>query len=108
VVRRVDVLGPFPREGMYMYCFSVLDEDGDVIPPTERTLEECKRRWQTLQSPQSSLEQNIKDYEDRQVKFEAKEKKRIVDSIYQYHGISAKRWNYGEISKPITQVYGNK
>lgn len=108
VVRRVDVLGPFPREGMYVYCFSVLDEDGKAIAPNQRTLEECKRRWQVINSPQQSVEQAVRDYEDRQAKFEANEVKRIADNIYQYHGISAKRWHYGEISKPIKQVYGNK
>lgn len=105
VVRRVDVLGPFPREGMYMYCFSVLDDEGNAVSPSERTLDECRKRWQSVQSDTASLEQNIKNFQEANAKFEEKEVKRIADNVYQFHGISAKRWHYGEISKPITKVY---
>lgn len=105
VARKVDVLGEFPREGMYVYCFSVLDSDGRAISPNQKTLDECKRRWRIVSNDTSTLEQNIKDYEEAEAKFAEKEVKRIADNVYQFAGISARRWHHGEVSKSISKVY---
>lgn len=106
VYQKVDVLGPFPREGMYMYCFSVVGEDGQAIAPNRQTIEECKKRWKAFTDREDkSLQQEISDYDDREKKFEELEVKRISDSFYQFHGIAARRAHEGVVSRPIQKVY---
>jgi hypothetical protein len=85
VFQKVDVLGPFPRDGYYVYAFSVLDEEGKAISPGERTLEECKRRWQMAQKAPAELEEEVRKYEERVALFEKKEIERLADNIYQFH-----------------------
>lgn len=82
VVRRVDVLGPFPREGMYMFCFPVLDSEGKAIAPNQQTIDECKRLWRIAEGGQQSVEQAVRDHEERIRKFEQKEVERLADNIY--------------------------
>lgn len=105
VYRKVDVLGPFPKDGMYVYCFSVVDEDGYAIEPNRQTIEECKKRWKAICEPSKSLEQELADYDYREKKFEEREVARIADSFYQFHGIAARRAHDGVVSRPITSVY---
>jgi hypothetical protein len=105
VVRRVDMFGPFPREGMYMYCFSVVDEEGDAISPNRRTIEECQRRWHQVTTESATLEQTLLDVQDREEKFQRKQISRISDNFYQYHGVAARRLHHGVTGKPITKVY---
>jgi hypothetical protein len=98
VFQKVDVLGPFPRDGYYVYCFSVVDEDGNAIPPNQRTIDECKKRWKLMQGSPESLEQAIKDHDERIAKFEQKEVARLADNIYQFHGsLGMKKFHYGAV-----------
>lgn len=98
VFQKVDVLGPFPRDGYYVYCFSVIDEEGNAIPPNQRTLDECKKRWRFMQQDTSSLEQAVKDHEERVAKFEQKEVARIADSIFQFHGeLGMRKFYHGAV-----------
>jgi hypothetical protein len=105
VPTKIDVLGEFPRDGMYVYCFSVLGEDGEAIAPNDNTLMECKKRWQAINSetPATAADEATL-LEDKMEAFEKRQTARIADSFYQYHGISARRPFGAEISKPITQV----
>jgi hypothetical protein len=101
---RTDVLGEFPRDGMYVYCFSVLGEDGEAIAPNDNTLQECKKRWQAINSETATAADDASLMEDKMEAFEKRQTARIADSFYQYHGITARRPFGAEISKPITQV----
>lgn len=105
VYRKVDVLGPFPREGTYMYCFSVVDEDGNAISPNSRTIDECKQRWRQILGDNTSYEQTMKDIADREAKHDQKQIQRISDNFYQFHGVTARRLHGGVISRPITKIY---
>lgn len=105
VIQKVDVLGPFPRDGWYTYCFSVLDEEGNAIAPHRGIIEECKMRWKQICEPEKSFEQEMLDYDYREKKFEEKETARIADSFYQFHGVAARRIHEGVVSRPIRQVY---
>jgi hypothetical protein len=107
VYQKVDLLGPFPRDGYYVYCFSVLDEDGNAISPNQKTIEECQKRWkQMLGESNTSLEEEILGYDKREEEFEKKEVARISDNVYQFHGIAARTMFHGAAaSKPITKVY---
>lgn len=105
VLRKVDVLGPYPREGTYVYGFSVIDEEGNAISPNQRTLDECKKRWRTIIADTSTVQDNINAVESGMAEFEKKQVTRIADNFYQYQGISAKRLHHGAISKPITKIY---
>lgn len=107
VVQKVDILGPFPKDGMYMYCFSVVDSEGNAISPNERTLEECKKRWRQIEKGSDpSLEESIMLHDEREAKFEQKEVARLADNVYQFHGIAARTKMHGtKVSRPITKVY---
>lgn len=105
VARKVDILGPFPKDGMYIYAFSVVDEDGNAIAPHRGIIEECKKRWKAICEPSKSLEQELADYDYREKKFEEREVARIADSFYQFHGIAARRAHDGVVSKPIAKTY---
>lgn len=98
VYQKVDVLGPFPRDGYYVYCMSVLDDEGDAMPPNQRTLDECKRRWQLMNGDQESLEQAIKDHYEKVEKFEKKEAARLSDSLIQFHGdLGMRKFYHGAV-----------
>lgn len=106
VPQEVDVLGPFPSDGMYVYCFSVLGDDGSAIAPGPRTITECKQRWQTIQKDTVTVEDGAHMLEDKLEEFERKQVERVGDSFYQFHGVAARRLHHGVVSKPITNVYG--
>lgn len=98
VYQKVDVMGPFPQDGFYVYCFSVIDEDGNAIPPNQGTIDECKKRWRQMLSDEASLEQSIKDHEAKVARFEQKEAERISDSIFQFHGdLGMKKFYHGAV-----------
>lgn len=105
VIQKVDLLGEFPRDGMYVYCFSVVDDEGNAIAPNRKTIEECKRRWQIMQGDNSTLEQELKRIAERDERAKAKQIARISDNFYQFHGISARRLHHGVVSRPITKIY---
>jgi hypothetical protein len=105
VDQKVDMLGEFPREGYYMYCFPVVDPLGRPISPGTRTIEECKKRWKLATEDSKSLQEAITDFEKRTAAFEKKSVENIVDNFYQFHGVSMVRAHGGHISKPITKVY---
>lgn len=105
VYQKVDVLGPFPRDGYYTYCFSVIDEEGKAISPNERTLEDCRRRWSMLQGSQASLEEEIKEHDERVARFEQREVERIADSVYQFHGqLGMRKFYHGAVGYQPSQM----
>ena len=105
-LEKVDVLGPFPREGRYIYCFSVLDEDGNAVAPSQQTIDECKKRWYEFNNETNrDIDYQIATHHEREKKFEKNMVARLADNVYQYNGIAARRLHGGVVSKPITKVY---
>jgi hypothetical protein len=101
----IDVLGEFPRDGMYVYCFSIVDENGNARSPGQADIEECRKRLQLSQLDKKSLEQRIKEFHQREREFEEKQIQRISDNVVQFFGLSYKKFFNAEISKPIGKIY---
>lgn len=98
VHQKVDILGPFPRDGYYVYSFPVLDDEGNAIAPNQGTIDECKRRWKAMQGSPESLEQAIKEHDEKIALFEKKEVERISDNIFQFHGdLGMKKFYHGAV-----------
>ena len=104
IMQRIDILGPFPREGRYVFGFPVLSEGGYAIAPNQNILDECKKRWRHAQEPEK-LAESIKTWHERGELAEKRMTERLVDSVYQFHGIAAKNFHFGAVSKPITKEF---
>lgn len=101
VMQKVDLLGEYPREGKYIYCLSVLNEQGEAISPHQGYIDELKKRWLVVLDDSRSLEQSIVDHQDSLAEFEFKQHRRLTENFYQFHGIAARRLHNAEISRPI-------
>lgn len=103
IVQKIDLLGPFPRDGYYMACFDVV-RDGIAISPNQGTIDECKRRWRIATTDTETVEQAIQGAEAEINLFEKTQLQRLNDGFFQHHGIVAHlaRSN-GVMGKPIRQ-----
>lgn len=101
VNKLIDVLGPYPSEGMYVYCFAITDESGYPVYPGEKHLEECRRRLYEASRDTETLDMAVNRINKENKEKEKKEARLIADNIYQSMGISARRLHNAEISKPI-------
>lgn len=101
IAQKIDFLGPFPTEGYYIACFDVVDADGTPVSPSDKTLEECKRRLRSAENDSRSLEACIQGAIKDSAEFEKKELERLNDNFYQWAGITANRGKGGVIAKPI-------
>jgi hypothetical protein len=98
----IDVLGPYPKHGMYMACFDVIDDEGNAVAPSDRTIEECKRRWRVATGDTLTVENAIQASNEAMDAFEAKSLETMNENFYQWGGISATtRAKDGVMSKPI-------
>jgi hypothetical protein len=105
VAQKIDVLGPYPSDGYYKGIFDVIDGEGNAIAPSERTLNECKRRWRMATSDTQTLEEAIQGSEEAMALFEEREIDRLADNMCQFHGQTVmSRITGGVTRKPIATV----
>lgn len=107
VLQKVDMLGDYPREGMYKWCFNVIDDDGNAVSPSDRTLDECKRRFKIASGDTRTAEQAIQCDLNAEARFEEKQRDLMNDNFKQWAGITATRARAGVVSRPIQEIYGN-
>lgn len=101
IAQRIDQLGPYPKEGRYIACFDVIDDEGNAVSPSERTLDECKRRLRIVEQDTETAEMAIQASAMAVQKFEEKQVKMMTENWVQWAGITAKRAYGGVIGKPI-------
>lgn len=105
VSQRIDVLGEFPRDGWYIACFDVLDEQGNACSPSDKTLDECRKRLKMVEADTKTIEQVLKESDERRDLFEQKQLERLNEQVFDYFGIAAKtRAHAGVVGKPILTV----
>lgn len=94
IYQKVDLLGEFPKEGMYVYCFPVLDKYGNARSPSQIDIDECKKRLKLVESDKKTLSHVLQEMANREQEFERKQIERITDNVFQYFGLSMRKF-YG-------------
>lgn len=101
VVQKIDQLGPYPVDGLYIACFDVIDSEGNAVSPSERTLDECRRRLRLATEDTETVEMAIQGAHNDVQRFEAKQLERMNDEFQQHAGITATRARAGVVGRPI-------
>ena len=102
--QKIDLLGEYPSEGRYIWCFDVVGDDGETISPNERTLNECRRRYRNRLSETQTVEQAIQCDENAARRFEERAVEKMNENFMQWAGITANRARGGVVGKPIAHV----
>lgn len=100
ILQKVDVLGPYPADGKYVFCIPVLDKDGRACEPRQEHLDEVRKRLKFAQQPEQ-LEVSIKNWHEREARLHEESAARMADNLYQYHGLAMRRVHHGVVGKPI-------
>lgn len=104
VFQQIDVKGPYPTENLYAHFMDVLDEDGNAVAPNRETLDECSKRYFNFLHSTKNYEQRIRDYQDREKKFEEQQTARLIEEYHGEQAFGGITDYFGVISKPITRV----
>lgn len=104
VTQKIDLLGEYPRDGRYIACFDVVDSDGNAVSPSDKTIEECKRRYKLAMGDTRTAEEAIQGSNADIEKAEQKQIDRLNENFFQYAGITENRARGGVVGKPIKQT----
>ncbi len=104
VTRKVDLLGEYPANGRYIYCFPLLNENGEAMEPNRSHIEEAKSRYNMAVNDKRSPNERIQDDFARIQKLDNKVKLRYLEQLEELSPLTLKKIEGAEVSKPITKV----
>lgn len=104
ISQKIDILGEYPRDGYYAACFDVVDDEGNAVSPSERTLDECRRRFQLASGDTRTVEDAIQGSHAAIKQFEQKTLERMNEQVFDYYGPTVmSRARGGVTGKPIAR-----
>jgi hypothetical protein len=103
-IRKIDLLGEYPKEGQYKYAFSLVDDSGQAVTPARSHIEEAKKLYYLAKNDTRTLQQRILDDQARIEKLDQQTKDRIVERFGQYSSLTMKKIRGAAIGKPIMRV----
>lgn len=102
---RMDLLGDFPKNGMYIHFMDVVNDEGEPFEPNRALLEILQKKFylhtNDIRSQSQISIDNLRGYQANQ----QKQIDLINDAVLEAKAFDGKLFGDVEISKPITRIY---